>query len=135
MGKDKATILLASPDAAWTAALARALEAEGYQVRTSRNGVDALYQTRMRRPDLVFLDPELPQLSGWEVCRRLKRGGEFSTVKVALLTLEAKAAFQAGADAYLGKSSQIEPSLPPLRVFRTPQGILGEFLRRRALAA
>ena len=135
MEKDKPTILVASPDGHWTAALARALQGEGYHVLVSRVGVDAFYQTRMRRPALVFLDPELPQLSGWEVCRRLKQGGEFPTVKVALLTLDAKAAFHAGADAYLGKSSEIEPSLPPLRVFRSPQGILGDFLRRRPLAA
>ena len=43
---------------------------------------------------------------------------------------------RAGADGYLVKGGQVEPTLPPIRVFRHPaQGILQEFLHRHAMAA
>jgi len=131
-----AVIVIADSDSTWVASMVRLLETEGYRVLAARNGVDALYQTRMRRPDLLLLNPDLPQLSGWEVCRRVKRlPGDHST-KVAMLTLQGDAAYQAGADGYLVKSGNVEPALPPIRVFRHPaQGILEEFLHRRAVAA
>jgi CheY-like chemotaxis protein len=132
----RGTILIADGDPIWLGSMTQLLEAEGYRVLPARTGVDALYQARMRRPDLVLLNPVLPQLSGWEVCRRVKRMPGGDRVKVAVLTLQAEAAYRAGADGYLVKGGQVEPTLPPIRVFRHPaQGILQEFLHRHAMAA
>jgi DNA-binding response OmpR family regulator len=131
-----ASVLIADDDLIWTSSVARLLEAEGYRVLRARTGVDALYQARMRRPNLILLNPELPQLSGWVVCRKLRQSPEFSKVKVVLLTLEGEAAYEAGADGYLVKGAQAEPVLPPVRVFHHPApGILAAFLHRRAPAA
>ena len=131
-----ATILLADDDQVWTDSLSRLLEARGYRVLRARTGVDALYQVHMRRPDLVLLNPDLPQLSGWKVCRRLRQEPGMASVKVVLLTLEADAAYRAGADGYLPKGGQVEPALPSVRAFRYPaQGILGDFIRGREMAA
>jgi putative two-component system response regulator len=131
-----AVIVIADSDSTWVESMVRLLETEGYRALAARTGVDALYQTRMRRPDLLLLNPDLPQLSGWEVCRRVKRLPGDERTKVAMLTLQADAAYRAGADGYLVKGGNVEPTLPPIRVFRHPaQGILGEFLHRRAIAA
>ena len=130
------TVLIADGYTIWLNSMARLLEAEGYHVLQARTGVDALYQARMRRPDLLLLGPDLVQLNGWEVCRRLKHSPDMENVKVVLLTLKGEAAYRAGADGYLVKGGQVEPTLPPVRVFRhPPQGILGDFLHRRAVAA
>lgn len=130
------TILIADGDTFWVRSMARLLEAEGYRVLRARTGVDALYQARMRRPDLILLDPDLVQLNGWEVCRRLKQSPDMENVRVVLLTLRGEAAYRAGADGYLVKGGQVEPTLPPIRVFRhPPQGILADFLHRRTVAA
>jgi two-component system phosphate regulon response regulator PhoB len=116
--------------------MTRLLETEGYRVFWSRTGVDALYQVRMRRPDLLLLSPDLPQLSGWEVCRRLKRMPDQGRTKAVMLTQDGETAHRVGAEGYLMKAGQVEPILPPIRVFRHPaQGILVEFLQRHALAA
>jgi DNA-binding response OmpR family regulator len=131
-----AVIVIADSDSTWVESMVRLLETAGYRVLAARTGVDALYQTRMRRPDLLLLSPDLPQLSGWEVCRRVKRLPGDDRTKVAMLTLEGEAAYRAGADGYLVKGGNVEPTLPPIRIFRHPaQGILGEFLHRRAIAA
>jgi two-component system phosphate regulon response regulator PhoB len=133
---ETATILIADDDARWLSSMARLLEAEGYRILRARTGVDALYQARMRRPDLLLLDPELAQLTGWEVCRRVKGSPDTRSVKVVLLTLRGEEAYRAGADGYLVKGGQVEPTLPPVRVFKhPPEGILVKFLHRRALAA
>jgi CheY-like chemotaxis protein len=130
------TILLADPDATWVSSMARLLEPEGYRILRARNGVDALYQARMRRPDLVLLDPDLAQLSGWEVCRRLRQSPDMGSVRVVMLTMQGEAAYRAGADGYLIKAGQVEPTLPRIRVFQhPPQGILGDILHRRVVAA
>ena len=129
------TILIADDDTTWVESVTRLLEAAAYRVIPVRTGVDALYQARMRRPDLLLLNPRLRQLSGWEVCRMLKRTPDGARVKVVMLTLEADGAYRVGADGYLIKGGQIEPTLPPVRVFSYPaQGILEEFLHRRNVA-
>jgi DNA-binding response OmpR family regulator len=131
-----ATILIADDDSTWVQSMLYLLQSEGYRVLSARTGVDALYQTRMRRPDLLLLNPVLPQLSGWDVCRRLKRLPGVDRTKVAMLTLEAEKAYRVGADGYLVKGGRVEPTLPPIRVFRHPaQGILADFLQRHAKAA
>ena len=136
MRKGAPTILIADGDTIWISSMARLLESEGYRVLQAHTGVDALYQARMRRPDLVLLEPDLAQLNGWEVCKRLKQSPEMGNIKVVLLTQKGEAAYRTGADGYLVKGGQVEPALPPIRVFRHPaQGILGDFLRRRAVAA
>jgi len=129
-------ILIADADPVWTESMCRLLEPEGYRVLTARTGVDALYQTRMRCPDLLLLNPRLSQLSGWEVCRRVKQAPDMGRVKVVLLDPNGRRAFQAGADGYLIKGGQVEPTMPPVRVFTQPAlGILSDFQHRRAMAA
>jgi CheY-like chemotaxis protein len=131
-----ATILIADEDETWAQSMGRLLAGEGYRILAARTGVDALYQARMRRPDLILMNPGLRQLSGWDVCRRIKASPDGHAIKVVLLTLQGAAAYRAGADGYLVKGGQVEPTLPPVRVFRHPaQGILSEFVQRRALAA
>ncbi len=131
-----ATILIADEDITWVNSMARLLEREGYRILRTRTGVDALYQARMRRPDLILLEPDLPQLSGWQVCRELKKFPDMRSVKVVMLTRQGEAAYRAGADGYLIKGGQVEPTLPPVRAFHhPPEGILRDFLHRRSVVA
>jgi len=57
----RVTILITDGDPIWLGSMTRLLEAEGYRVLPARTGVDALYQARMRRPDLILLNPDLSQ--------------------------------------------------------------------------
>lgn len=51
--------------------LTRTLRAKGYQVRAVTNGMDALLALSEEIPDVMLLDINLPDLTGWEVLRRL----------------------------------------------------------------
>jgi DNA-binding response OmpR family regulator len=84
------------------------LSKEGYEVRLSGNGADALRQAREARPELILLDIMVPQLNGWEVCRRLKQDPETRGIPVIMVTGRAEEGdkvlgFEMGADDYVTK--------------------------------
>jgi DNA-binding response OmpR family regulator len=88
------------------AALARGLTAEGFVVQTAANGTDGLWMAQELDPAVIVLDIMLPGLSGYEVCRQLRRGGS----RVPILMLTAKDgeydeadALDLGADDFLAK--------------------------------
>ncbi|MBI3028149.1 MAG: response regulator [Candidatus Rokubacteria bacterium] len=84
------------------------LEREGFQVRTARNGAEALRHVKTAPPDLVVLDLMLPELGGLEVCRRLRRDPSTASLPVIMLTAKGDEAdrlvgLELGADDYITK--------------------------------
>ena len=69
----KPTGLVAEDENALVTLLRYNLEREGYRVLEARDGEEALLIAAEEKPDLVILDWMMPQLSGIEVCRRLRR--------------------------------------------------------------
>src|SRR5262245_66555064 len=81
---------------------------EGYDVRLALNGAEALRQVRDFRPEVILLDIMVPQLNGWEVCRRLKQEPETRAVPVIMVTGRVEEGdkvlgFELGADDYVTK--------------------------------
>jgi CheY-like chemotaxis protein len=62
------------------------LSRDGYDVVVSVTGADALLHARDGRVDAVLLDIMVPQLNGWEVCRRLKQDAETRAIPVIMVT-------------------------------------------------
>jgi DNA-binding response OmpR family regulator len=84
------------------------LEEEGVQILTARNGGEALKMIQEEKPLLVFLDVMMPMISGYEVCRMVKRELDMQEVFVVLLTakgqeLDQQIGKEAGADRYMTK--------------------------------
>ncbi|MFQ5493919.1 MAG: response regulator [Phycisphaerae bacterium] len=84
------------------------LEREGYQCRRADDGDQAIAAIEQRIPDLVILDRMLPNLSGDEVLRRLKREDRTASIPVLMLTAKADESdelvgFALGADDYVTK--------------------------------
>ena len=84
------------------------LTREGYEVIVASTGADALKQARELRPDLVLLDIMVPQLNGWEMCRRLKQDAETRHIAVIMVTGRVEEGdkvlgFELGADDYVTK--------------------------------
>jgi len=80
----------------------------GYDVRTARNGDEALALVESFAPDLVLLDVMMPLRSGYEVCVRLREHPQWRHIKVVMLSAKGRAAdagkgFSAGADACISK--------------------------------
>ena len=81
------------------------LPIRGYEVLTAASGKEALDQLSKQVPDLVILDLAMPEMSGLEVCRRVR---EFSTVPIIILSAKGSesdkvAALDLGADDYVTK--------------------------------
>ncbi len=84
------------------------LERAGYQVIEAADGASGLQKAGSQRPDLILLDIALPQLSGLEVCRRLKARPDTAAAPVLLLTgllpsSELQAGYSAGAQGCVTK--------------------------------
>jgi two-component system KDP operon response regulator KdpE len=81
------------------------LPARGYEVRTAQGGDEALDEIHKEAPDLIILDLVMPNMSGLEVCRRVR---EFSDAPIIVLSAkDAEAdkvvALELGADDYVTK--------------------------------
>ena len=81
---------------------------EGYEVTVLGNGADGVRHARNGKPDVILLDIMVPQLNGWEVCRRLKQDPE--TVRIPIIMLTGRVdegdkvlGFELGADDYVTK--------------------------------
>jgi len=84
------------------------LTKEGYDVVLTSNGNDALRLAREHRPDVLLLDIMVPQLNGWEVCRRLKKDPELAAIPVIMVSGRVEEGdkvlgFEVGADDYVTK--------------------------------
>ncbi len=103
-------ILLIENDAAFASTLARALEARGLAVRVTGDGKEGLDLARDSRPDAVVLCVELPRMSGYSVCQKLRKDEELKGIPLVLTsaeateeTFEAHRKLKARADEYLIK--------------------------------
>ncbi len=81
------------------------LEQSNYQVATAATGEEAVQGAASGNPDLVLLDLRLPDIDGYEVCRRIR---EFSSAPVIMVTAKAEVVdkvrgLKAGADDYITK--------------------------------
>ncbi len=84
------------------------LQQAGYTVTTAQNGLEALRRHERLPPDLMIVDLVMPDMDGYEVCRRLRDNSRLAHLPIMILTaadtLEDKVkGFEAGADDYLVK--------------------------------
>ena len=96
------------------------LEREGYRVLEAQDGEEALLVATEENPDLVLLDWMLPQLSGIEVCRRLRGRQETRNVPIIMLTARGEETdrirgLDTGADDYITKPFSMTELLARLR--------------------
>ena len=99
-------ILVVEDDDQMGALIERGLQAEGYETTRVSNGVDALIAITGDGFSLAAIDVMLPQMSGFEICRRIRESG--STMPVLLLTARDTVddrvfGLDSGADDYLTK--------------------------------
>jgi PleD family two-component response regulator len=85
----------------------------GYEVDTALRGLDALEKTRQVLPHLIVLDIMLPDIDGYEVCRRLRTNTRTSHIPVIFLTQKDERSdrlqgLELGADDYITKPFDIE---------------------------
>ena len=101
-------ILIVEDEAALAKLVKWQLESAGYEVHTEADGRGGLTYAAEHQPDLVVLDLRLPDISGYEVCRELRKLSTPWALPILMLTAMDKPVdelrgFAHGADAYLTK--------------------------------
>jgi DNA-binding response OmpR family regulator len=102
------------PQVVWVLQLA--LDAEGYEVLTARNGVEALAQIAEGHPELMVLDVMMPRMDGWSVMRELAKLPADERPRVVMVTALASGrdratAAELGVDAYVPKPFDMDQLL------------------------
>ena len=105
---DIPTILVTEDDADILELIVYSLEAEGFKVYPAKTGQDAFLIMSDESVDLAILDVMLPDMSGTELCRRMKRDERLERIPIIFLTARDEEAdklvgFKVGADDYITK--------------------------------
>lgn len=117
------TVLIADDEAHVVELVRVTLEDERVRVLDAPDGTTALALAAELEPELIFLDVNLPDLSGLEVCRRLRREPGLAGVCIVMLTAAAQQddiarGLAAGATHYLTKP------FSPVRLLSLVEGLL-----------
>ncbi|CAD0185645.1 Phosphate regulon transcriptional regulatory protein PhoB [Ruegeria sp. THAF57] len=108
MSADQPTVLVVEDELAQREVLAYNLEAEGFRVAKAENGDEALLLVDEDSPDIIVLDWMMPNLSGIEVCRRLKSRADTRSIPIIMLSARTEEVdkvrgLETGADDYVVK--------------------------------
>jgi len=108
MSADQPTVLVVEDEPAQREVLAYNLEAEGFRVSKAASGDEAMLLVDEEHPDIIVLDWMMPNLSGIEVCRRLKSRPDTRSIPIIMLSARTEEVdkvrgLETGADDYVVK--------------------------------
>ncbi len=118
------------------------LDEQGYEVRAVTNGRQALHSVEQNPPDLILLDINMPELDGYEVCRRLRATEHAKDVPIIFITAltdtaDMVRAFDTGGVDYVTKPFQVDEVLARVKTHlalrRAQTELADSYTRLRAL--
>jgi DNA-binding response OmpR family regulator len=97
-----------------------ALRTEGFEVIAACDGQEALLKAVSEKPDVILLDVNLPDINGFEVCKRLKAGENTRRIPVLFLSAmsqeqKIEQGLSVGAAAYITKPFQMKSLIQKIR--------------------
>lgn len=115
-----ASVLVVEDDRALCDLLTWNLSAEGYDVRSTGDGEEALVMIREQQPDAIILDWMIEQVPGIEVCRQLRKDRETAQIPIVMLTARGEEedrirGLDTGADDYISKPFSMAELLARIR--------------------
>ena len=128
-------VLIVEDEGAQREVLKYNLEAEGFEVVMAENGDEALLLVQEEQPDLIVLDWMLPNVSGIEICRRIKADPATRPIPIVMLSargdeVDRVRGLETGADDYVVKPYSVVELMARLRtqLRRTRPATMGERL-------
>ena len=98
-------ILAIDDDTAMTELLALLLKSHGFEITTANSGEKGIELIQQIRPDIILLDLMMPQMDGWETCKKIRKFSKTPIIVLSALNNPGMvaSALDAGADDYLIK--------------------------------
>ena len=98
------------------------LEAHGYSILQTRDGMEALKLARQHKPDLILMDIQLPEVSGLEVTKWVKEDDELKSIPIIAVTAFAmkgdeEKIREGGCEAYIAKPISVTSFLKTVEQF------------------
>ena len=133
--QEQPMVLVVEDEPAQREVLAYNLESEGFRVARAENGEEALLLVEEGAPDIIVLDWMLPNVSGIEICRRLKTRADMRNVPIIMLSARSEEVdrvrgLETGADDYVVKPYSLVELMARIRaqLRRTRPASVGERL-------
>ncbi|MEA1949394.1 MAG: response regulator [Thermodesulfobacteriota bacterium] len=83
---EKKRILVVDDEPDFCSIVQGQLEKEGFEVEIAYNGIEGLEKVHANPPDAIVLDVMMPEMDGYEVCRKLKADEKYEDIPIILLT-------------------------------------------------
>ncbi len=111
--QNKKTILIVDDSEIIRKTLSKSLSDKGFEVVQASDGIEALEKIKSEHIDIVLSDVEMPNMNGYELCKKIKKDNNTNFIPVILTStlssgLFIDRGFQAGADEYLPKPIKID---------------------------
>ena len=118
------TILVVDDEPPIRALLRQELEAEDYQVKEAKDGIEALKQINAAQPDLIVLDVMMPNIDGFDLAAVLKNNPETMGIPIIMLSImqERERGYRLGVDRYLCKPIDTEVLLQDVKTLLAQGG-------------
>lgn len=136
MAVSQPTVLVVEDDPAQREILIYNLKSEGYLVCEAADGDEALLQVAESVPDIILLDWMLPNVSGIEICRRLKTRPETKSIPIIMISARSEEVdlvrgLETGADDYVSKPYSVNELMARVgsQLRRTRAASMGAELR------
>ena len=109
----KGKLLVVDDDRDFVTALAGRLDSRGFETIKAFNGTEGLEKVYAEKPDAIILDVTMPDINGFDVCKKLKTDENCKEIPIIMLTgrsnpEDVKLAKDMGADAYFTKPFELD---------------------------
>jgi DNA-binding response OmpR family regulator len=126
MKEQRRKILIADDEEILRRLMQRSLLNAGYEIVVAENGTEAIEKAEKEEPDLILLDVMMPDMNGFEVCRKLRENPRFASTPILMVTAlrseaDKEAVAASGATEYLVKPVNQEELVAHVRKYlRSP---------------
>jgi two-component system alkaline phosphatase synthesis response regulator PhoP len=109
---EKKRILLVDDEPDFCSIVQGQLEKEGFDVEVAYDGVEGIEKVKANRPDAIILDVMMPEMDGYEACKKLKGDDNYADIPILMLTAVADKVSSTRYSHYDGMSMEADDYLP-----------------------
>ena len=109
----KKKLLIVDDEKDFIAMVTERLAAKGFEIIEAFDGKDGIEKAHIEKPDIILLDIMMPEMNGYDMCRKLKIDENYKDIPIIMVTAkfqpnDVEFGKEMGADAYLTKPLELE---------------------------